>query len=395
MAKTQRSLFETGEDTGRPEACALLLVSRPDRPLTPAQREFNKLVRKVEELQLSLQKERQRLDNALAYYGEHIHPRLKQLALARKAVVRGLVAFLDGGGLKRKKDRATLKGIITEQLDEVLQDFVPGEDDDLRALFERIHGIDYETLERQEMDVVRSEMESMFSDFGIHIDFSDLRPDMSEETMAAKLAEVADAMRQKVEQEDHAFHERPRRKSKKQMEREQRLKQVEEARRKTIASIYKQLAKVLHPDLEQDDSLRRKKVALMQELTAAYRSNDLHALLRLELEWIEREQGNLDHLTEEKLVLYNEILKDQISGLKQEITSLAYHPRYQPIAVADGAFGIRFRSSDPEEAQLLDNVIRTMQAAAARLRTRDAGCEVRNLIEEARAHERPRIRISL
>src|SRR5438094_6372582 len=149
MAKTQRSLFETGKDNRRPEAGGLLPVSRPDRPLTAAQREFNKLLIKVEELRERLQKETRRLDTALAYYGEHIHPRLKQLASARKAVVRGLAAFLGAGRLKRKKDRETLKEIIAEQLDEVLQDFVPGEDEDLRALFERIHGIDYETLERQ------------------------------------------------------------------------------------------------------------------------------------------------------------------------------------------------------------------------------------------------------
>jgi len=62
MAKTQRSLFETGEATARPDA-GLLLVSRPDRPLTAAQREFNKLVIKVEELRERLRKETRRLDN--------------------------------------------------------------------------------------------------------------------------------------------------------------------------------------------------------------------------------------------------------------------------------------------------------------------------------------------
>ena len=57
MAKTQRSLFETGKDNRRPEAGGLLLVSRPDRPLTAAQREFNKLLIKVEELRERLRKE--------------------------------------------------------------------------------------------------------------------------------------------------------------------------------------------------------------------------------------------------------------------------------------------------------------------------------------------------
>ncbi len=68
MAKTQRSLFETGEATARPDA-GLLLVSRPDRPLTAAQREFNKLVIKVEELRERLRKEARRFDDD----GHHEH----------------------------------------------------------------------------------------------------------------------------------------------------------------------------------------------------------------------------------------------------------------------------------------------------------------------------------
>jgi hypothetical protein len=62
---------------------------------------------------------------------------------------------------------------------------------------------------------------------------------------------------------------------------------AEEFRKRSIAKLYKQLARVLHPDLEQDRGLQSEKVQLMQELTEAYRQNDLHTLLRLELQWIE------------------------------------------------------------------------------------------------------------
>ncbi|MDQ3417913.1 MAG: hypothetical protein M3541_03900 [Acidobacteriota bacterium] len=44
---------------------------------------------------------------------------------------------------------------------------------------------------------------------------------------------------------------------------------------------------MLHPDLEQDPSLRERKTGLMQEVTAAHAGGDLHTLLRLELEWID------------------------------------------------------------------------------------------------------------
>src|SRR5207244_6507817 len=121
----------------------------------------------------------------VAEYGSHVRPRLSQVASAGKAVVRGRAAFLGAGRLKPKKDRETLKEVIAEQLDEVLQDFVPGEDEDLRALFERIQGIDSETLERQERDQVRSEMESMVEDFASSIALSDFCRAIRDRAIAA------------------------------------------------------------------------------------------------------------------------------------------------------------------------------------------------------------------
>ena len=76
----------------------------------------------------------------------------------------------------------------------------------------------------------------------------------------------------------------------------------------------------------------------MQELTVAYSNNDMHTLLRLEAEWIQREEGEIDRLTEEKLAVYNETLKEQAQDLEQELRELPCHPRYQPIAVFQGPF---------------------------------------------------------
>src|SRR5262249_15866544 len=72
---------------------------------------------------------------------------------------------------------------------------------------------------------------------------------------------------------------------------------------------------------------------LMQELTEAYRQNDLHTLLRLEMQWIENESDNIERLTEEKLGVYNEVLAGQIDGLEKRLRNLVYHPRYRPIVV--------------------------------------------------------------
>jgi hypothetical protein len=138
-------------------------------------------------------------------------------------------------------------------------------------------------------------------------------------------------------------------------------KQAEELRSKTIASIYRRLARVLHPDLEQDPVRRQSKLTLMQDLTAAYRANDLHTLLRLELEWIHREESDLDRLTDERVGVYNHILKEQVDDLEMEIEQLPFHPRYG--GVMQGSPFFDFRTDGPELALELDQQIASMRVS--------------------------------
>lgn len=111
-----------------------------------------------------------------------------------------------------------------------------------------------------------------------------------------------------------------------------RASEREEARKRTTVSIYKQLAKALHPDLEQDPAMRERKHTLMQELTKAHREGDLHTLLRLELEWIKREEGDLERLGDEKLAIYSELLEEQVADLQEEIREVALTPRFSALA---------------------------------------------------------------
>jgi hypothetical protein len=386
VAEKQTSLFED-ESFGWPEVGGLVVISQPGRPLSKAQRAFNRLVTKVEELRARLDREIRQLDKVLAYYGEHIHPRRQRQKALRKELVRALVPFLDGNRLKGKSERKTLRMFIGEQIDEIAEEEGTLTDEDLQAVFKQLHGIDFGQVEQEETEEVRSVMEEMFGELGIGIDLSDLRPEMSDEELAAKAAEMADRIQQKAE-EERAFRAPGPRKTKRQLEKEERMRQAEQLRNKSIASVYKQLAKVLHPDLEPDAGRKQAKGTLMQELTAAYRNNDLHTLLRLELEWIRREEGDVERLTEEKLSIYNQVLKEQVSELERELAELPYHPRYQPIVVPAGPFGIRLRTEDPAEMRWLDGTIASMEASIARMRNGEPLDEVRDVIKAYRASSR-------
>jgi hypothetical protein len=387
VAGKQKSLFEN-ESFGPPELGGLVVIGQPSRPLSKAQRAFNRLVTKVEELRARLDREIRRLNEALAYYGKHLHPRLQRQTALRKELVRLLAPFLDGNQLKRKSERETLRMFIGEQINEIAQEEGSLTDEDLRAFFKQVYDVDFGQVEQEEMEEVCSAVKEMFGELDIEIDLSDLRPDMSAEELAAKTAEMAERIQQKAEEEKRVFRPPAHRQTKRQWEKEERMRQAEQLRNKSIASVYKRLAKVLHPDLEPDAGRKQAKGTLMQELTAAYRNNDLYTLLRLELEWIQREEGDVERLTEEKLSIYNQVLKEQVSELERELAELPYHPRYQPIQVAAGPFGIRLRTENPAEMRWLDATIASMEASITRLRSGEPLDEVRGVIKAYRASSR-------
>ncbi len=386
MASEQISLF--GDDVGssEPESRGLTLASRRGRALTKAQRTFNRLVGEVEALRSKIERESRRLDEALAYYTQHLQPRLRRRTELRKEYVRALAVFIDGKGLKGKRTRATLDEIVAVELEEVHFEEGSLADDDLRGLFERLHGRGVDDVEEDEMAESRQEIESMLNDFGIEIDLSELKPGVSDETLAAKAAEIAGHVREA--EENWRASNRSRRQTQRQMQKEEQLRQAEELRKKTVASLYKQLARVLHPDLELDPALKEQKQAVMQELTVAYRNNDMHTLLRLELEWIAREEGNLERLTDDKLAIYNQTLKEQVADLRREFFELPCHPRYQPIAEFDGPFGVSIRDDGPAEARDLDRHIAGLEASIRDLQSKSGVETLKAIIQFYREEQR-------
>jgi hypothetical protein len=85
-----------------------------------------------------------------------------------------------------------------------------------------------------------------------------------------------------------------------------------------IRSLYLQLAKRIHPDLEQDEEKKHQRTTLMQHVTTAYQHLDLYELLKAQKELLDMEES--EHLEKsleaenqemEQLRQYIKILKNQ------------------------------------------------------------------------------------
>ncbi len=121
--------------------------------------------------------------------------------------------------------------------------------------------------------------------------------------------------------EQAAAAARARRKTKTQRAKED-AEQADQKQLETNAkTIYRQLARTHHPDLERDPEKQADKTAQMQRITEAYEADDLYTLLQLLAE-----SGPADADSDDVLARYTRALLQQQTALKQEMNELKYGP---------------------------------------------------------------------
>lgn len=292
--------------------------------LTPNQSAFNRLSAKIEKLRKSLTAQQSQLDQALVIYGQEFYPLRKMLQAKQRKLISIFWNYYNAGKINHK-NLVHLRHILKAQVDNFFEHSEVQPDEELKEIFAELEGEDYD-------DVIRRSQENARKDFIESLRKMDIDADMDGVDMqdaaavAAKMAEIKEKLRQK---EYMQREEQERRQGKSQTDSLADNTSAQNGiQQKSLSTLYKQLAKIFHPDLEQDEHLRVEKAALMQELTAAYESKNLHAMLTLELKWIHKENGHLEKLSEEKLVVYLQLLKQQEASLANEKRMLFAAPQY-------------------------------------------------------------------
>ncbi len=378
---------------------ALRIVVVGAAPLGKTQQKFNKLVARIENLRVERTRALARWDAALGAYARTIHPLETRIHDLRRDLAFELAKLWRAPKGLGKRQRSLLRDLLLLQF-EYLQPRETGSGDaGLRTLYDELRE-DARAEEKADEEKhggfgPPDEADDVDDDDGpAGFDRSKLRPDMSPEEILAEMARQAfengGAGASPFGSEGNS---RPHKPTASQARKQKREAELEEARKRGVATIYKQLAKVLHPDLEQDPGRRQEKERLMQELTAAYRAGDLHTLLRLELEFIHREQGDLNHLGEEKLKIYCELLAEQADELERGVAGVAMEPRYGAIRQYAHPFYTRTPDWAGIEADLADQGGSLARSLAA-LRGPGARAELRDALktfadQRRRAARRP------
>lgn len=339
MKKSQPSLFDTEQPISNGTDIKIRAKNETN-VLSKAQKDFNTLTEKIASTQKKCVQKESEFEDLIKLYTNKLHPvkieflnNLKNLIITLNAKKNTFFLNLT------KTENQNLSNIILHNL---MNYFELDEDGietqvELKNIYLKLKG----TTEEKESEDAKNHEINVAKDFikflGLKINLSDYGANKDEiyENLSEIHARIDEEKNKKFnfshEKNENFEKTRSQKKSKKQIEKELKEQEIEDAKSKNIGTIYKQLAKLLHPDLEQDPILKLEKEELMKEVSVAYQNKDMHKLLLLEMKWVQKENENIATLTDEKLKIYNEILREQLEDVCQRLYEIEYNPRYQQI----------------------------------------------------------------
>lgn len=256
-------------------------VKQPaEPPRSPAQQAFRQAVQDVENLRERLRDLQAEQAEARRRYWQQVGPLAQTVVAARRALFEPL-------------EEALLSGYFSRAEEQQLTEVILG---NARSLQDRFGEDETEIIQK----------------------YAPARKSAQADKPAAN-SSAADAS----PHEAAAQHARATRKTKAERAAEAKAKQEREEQQRLLSNtktVYRQLARVNHPDLERDPERAAVKTTRMQRITEAYEANDLYTLLQLLAE--DSAESPDDNL----LTRYTEALQQQQTELKQQLNALKYGP---------------------------------------------------------------------
>lgn len=299
----------------------ILIQSASKGSLSKKQQEFNKLSTRLETLKKKIEDDQKKHSRIVEEYNKEILPIAKQIAQLRIDLAFAIDAVTHMQKLSKIKKEYIGSSILFLLNDASVHIEL---DDTQIELYDKWADTSYEELQQEESDFYNEQLQDILRrEMGIDVNLAEL------EQNPEKFIEFQEKLKEEYKKGPKASDNSP--KTAKQQAKENLKKAEEELKRKSLRSVYINLAKALHPDTEQKEEQKNFKQELMKKVIIAYEQKDLFTLLSLELEWIHNTQKNLESMPDEKLNMYIKVLKDQEAQLKAEREMMLYNPDYEPV----------------------------------------------------------------
>ena len=248
-------------------------ASKNDTPLEKEMRRFNKLVKELEEQERENNVQKTEDEAYQQLFGKKVHPLLVGLAHVQLRFVEKLESIFYAGKFSKSQERIYLAFAIP-----VLQDAG-------HYLHEAKDKLDN------------------------YINWQQTLSPSHDDYPLANENDEKDEQNEETEYDDYKKYPK------------NNLAASPEIEKKSVSELYKELAKRIHPDLEQDEAVRYRKEQLMKELTAAKDKEDVHAMLLIQQKAavLNNTSGSEKGYSLQLLKMYNNSMKKKLEALKRSL----------------------------------------------------------------------------
>ncbi|MEI6947381.1 hypothetical protein V9K67_09335 [Paraflavisolibacter sp. H34] len=230
-------------------------ASKADSPLEKEIRRFNRLVKQLQEQEAAAAREKEAEERYEQLYRQKVVPELARLAAAKYRFLQTAHPIFKEGKFTKDEQRAFVH-VAATMLQEIVE-YLP----EATELLHHYTNLKVQLMPKREKEQLDRLMEEEGFGPGFTKGFDSRKKwEEGKQQFEERFARA----------HEEAFEER------KEAHLESKKAALEHA---DINALYRELAKLLHPDLEQDETIRTEKEHLMKELVQARNNRDLHALL--------------------------------------------------------------------------------------------------------------------
>ena len=339
---------------------------------SPLQREFDRLVGRIEECQALLTAWQQQPAAILEKYHAKMEPALRDLNDAQTTLIVQLDAILTSPP-KGLRITARRREALTDYLLDLIDSVMPQVDDDtLVAIHDRYSDTPLQSIVEEDEAEERAEIIGLFEQFFGKGNMQQAPDETHEAFVARAQARLLQEMEENQRREEEARQRRAEKRAAKQ-DAKRRAKTSatnpldpganEPPKPDLLRTLYRKLASSLHPDRESDAAEKVRKTQTMQGINTAYQNKDLLALLKLHNQTLQDDTVATDALAEDTLREYNALLKAQLKTIESEIFRTIDEVTPPGVAMRSG------RVKRPEQLErLMDNDIQHLQRTTESIR---------------------------
>ncbi len=280
--------------------------------LSPEHKRFRSLLERIEKARQRLEAWQEGLPRFAQAHETQIGPVLKRLDEGRRTWAFELEQLVLGVRWSQME---------RDTLDRMIRDLCRGllakaghTDTELKALYNRVSPIDYDTERQQHLDAMKARLAQKSG-----LDLSDVQADSVDELIRQTQQRMAEQAEEAAAAAETASPRKPRTRKTAAAKRAE-----EDAVRATqsVRAVYRKLAALLHPDrtpADATDAERQARHEHMAQANAAYAAGDLLTLLTMQLRWEQVDLAQAAQVTDLQVRHFNKVLAQQLAEIDDEI----------------------------------------------------------------------------